>query len=211
MSLRRTAAKIVLALAVLAVLAPSAFSASQQAATQHHKFHAHVDAYSYPRGCRQFEWNSPSAVCLGTSNNGNNGTANGLHGTVRVDWCPVGSCNPVDYGAHHRAGGYTAPHGYTRWMILCSRPAPTSWDPCRNWILGAVKMPNGPFAVVGGGIDGHAVTPTSSDESKVEHQGGPLFLYVGFHGEQRVSEGSAPGAPFMNNGYVFGFRGWLNY
>ena len=140
------------------------------------------------------------------SNNGNNGTANGFHGEVRVDWCPVSTCDPTTIGAHHHVN---APHGYTRWMILCKRPVVTAHGPCDNYLLGAVNMPNGPFAVVDGRIDGHAVTPTSSDESKVEHQGGPLFLYVGFHGQHHVSQGVPH--PLVYNGYVFGFRGWLNY
>ena len=50
MSFRRTALKVALGLAVVAVLAPAALSAGQHTST-HHKFHAHVDAYAYPYGC----------------------------------------------------------------------------------------------------------------------------------------------------------------
>jgi hypothetical protein len=204
MSFRRIALKVVLGLAIVAAFAPLASSAGQHTTTTWHKFHAHVDAYADPYSCFLSEWNSPHAMCIGWSNNGNNGTANGFHGQVRVDWCPVAGCN--DQYIKARAQHFHAPHGYTRWMWLCR--SPSAYGHCDNWLLGAVKMPNGPFAVVEGHIDGHAVTPTSNDESKVEHQGGPLFLYVGFHGQSSVRHGAGH---ITANGYVFGFRGWLNY
>jgi hypothetical protein len=213
MSFRRIALKAVLGLAVVAALAPAASSAGQQATTAQHKFHAHVDAYTVLHSCVGV-WNDARGACSGVSNNGNNGSANGFHGDIRIRWCANGDSYCSDQFAMLPAGhNVHMPHDYDRWMFICRR---ADGNDCHNYLVGAVKMPNGPFAVVAGRIDGHTVMPTSTDQSKVEHQGGPLFLYVGYHGKVHLYTGAVlnPWTHINQSyfyGYVFGFRGWLTY
>jgi hypothetical protein len=76
---------------------------------------------------------------------------------------------------------------------------------CRDYLLGAVKMPNGPFAVMAGKFEGKTVKP-SNPTGAVEQPGGPLFLWVGFH--SYLSQGG--GVP-AKTGYVFGLRGYLQF
>jgi hypothetical protein len=201
---RNSILKLALGLAVLAALTPAAWSATRGATAADHKFHAHVDAYhQHPYNCGISTWSDRSAPfggCYGRSGNGNNGTALGFSGTLYIVWCrhDVHLCkNHVD---HPHA---VLPHGYDRWMRICRG---LGNEDCHNYLLAAVKMPNGPFAVMFGRVDGHQVRATSTNENQVEHNGGPLFLYVGYHGS--ISNGG--GVP-ASHGYVFGFRGWLHY
>ncbi len=70
-------------------------------------------------------------------------------------------------------------------------------------LYGAVKMPNGPFVILGGQYGGHQIQPGNANEGAVAQTDGPLYLYVGANGVVKA------GSP--NNGYVFGFRGYLKY
>jgi hypothetical protein len=202
--LRHYIPRLTVGLALLIALAPAAWGAVRSAAATDHKFHAHVDAYhQHPYNCGISTWtdtHSAFGSCYGTSHNGNNGTANGFHNTVYIVWCrhDVSLCK--DHVGHPHL---VLPHGYSRWMRLCRG---LGNDGCHNFLLAAVKMPNGPFAILAGRVDGNSVRPTSTDESRVEHNGGPLFLYVGYHGS--ISNGG--GVP-ASHGYVFGFRGWIHW
>jgi hypothetical protein len=185
---------------VVGVTAALAAGPGTAGAASQHWFHAHVDAYSQTNNCGVAEWHSQIGVCKGSSQNGNAGSTEGFNGAVFVNWCPHDSTF-----CRHGIGQSHAvmPAGYDRWMVLCQ------WHgngECFNWLLGAVKMPNGPFAVVAGHVNGHAVRPTSTDAGRVEHQGGPLFLYVGFH--SHINNGGGKPGSF---GYVFGFRGWIDW
>jgi hypothetical protein len=72
-----------------------------------------------------------------------------------------------------------------------------------TFLIGAVKMPNGPFTIVGGYYDGHDIQPSNSNEGAVAQRNSPLYLYVGDHGIVRAAH--------SEHGYVFGFRGYLKY
>jgi hypothetical protein len=165
-----------------------------QPAAHDRKFHAHVDAYGGGKACSA-AWAHVFSTCTAHAGNGNNGVADGFHGAVRITWCEgafyAHTCTYVHPGA-------SLPHGYGRWMLLCRAGG---GGLCHNFLLGAVKMPNGPFAIVAGRIEGHPVRPTNTDTGRVEHNGGPLFLYVGFNGHE----------PHSRYGYVFGFRGWIHW
>jgi hypothetical protein len=90
------------------------------------------------------------------------------------------------------------PHGYVRWMKICGRYG----HGCNDWLLGAVQMPNGPFHVVAGMLNGHEVRPDDGNQGRVAHDGGPLHLNVMYRGG--VSNGG--GVP-ASHGYVFVLSG----
>jgi hypothetical protein len=198
MRLQRTVGIVVAALALVAVVAPSAWPGIQRATSHERRFHAHINAYYKHEGCGG-EWGRAAVSCIGQTED--NGLIGGFDQRVSISWCAPGGawhgssqpCGTTPDGTQH-----TLPHGYDRWMMLDRNR--------QNYLLGAVKWPNGPFAVVTGVIDKHHVTATSTDQSKVEHQGGPLYLYVGYHGKVDSGNHLVP-----SEGYVFGFRGWLNY
>jgi hypothetical protein len=196
--------RLTVGLALLMALAPAAWGAARSTTAVDHKFHAHIDAYKHnPYNCGQSTWGdtgAPFGSCGGSSQNGNNGTADGFHHTVSITWCRenVSICKDTVHHPHA-----VLPHGYTRWMRLCRG---VYLGECHNYILGAVHMPNGPFAVLYGEINGHPVRATSHNHSQVEHNGGPLFLYVGYWGS--INNGGGVAA---SHGYVFGFRGWLHW
>lgn len=160
------------------------------------KFHVHMDSYGKGNGynCGNSEWSSTLASCGGFGHNGNAGSAGPFNGYDYVGWC---NGSPDCAGI---IGAKTAlPEGYSRWMELCSGAD------CRDKLIGAVRMPNGPFLVVGGRVDGKDVA--RQDENKgVETDGGPLFLYVGFNGY--INNGG--GVP-ASHGYVFGLRGYIQF
>jgi hypothetical protein len=66
-------------------------------------------------------------------------------------------------------------------------------------------MPNGPFAIVAGKIDGHHVTPTSFDHTRIGKPGGPLGLFVSYKGRITPSDG------VTRNGYTFGLVGEVHF
>lgn len=162
------------------------------------KFHLHLNSYAKGNGynCGISEWSSTVATCGGSGQNGNAGTAGSFRTFDYVSWC-----NGDPFCASLIGGKEALPHGYTRWMKICG----LSGNDCGSWLIGAVKMPNGPFLVLQGKVDGKAVA-RQSDGKREETDGGPLFLYVGFHGS--INNGG--GVP-ASNGYVFGFRGYLNF
>ena len=173
MTLRKVLPGIALVATALA-LQPAVASAAP------FKFHVHMDAYGKGNNynCGMSEWSSTLAFCGGTGQDGNAGSAGPFRGYDYVGWCNGTSDCASIIGAK-----VALPDGYSRWMELCSGAD------CRDKLIGAVRMPNGPFLVVGGKVDGREVA--RQHESKgVESDGGPLFLHVGYHG-------------FINRGAVY--------
>jgi hypothetical protein len=181
---RRLGLPVVLAALSMAAL-PAAASAGE------HPFHAHMDAHTKSSNCGPSEWSDAIGYCTGTAQNGNAASAGPFQGYVTVKWADAYNQLPF-------TGGRDLPSGYDRWMELRKDDG--------SYLLGAVKMPNGPFHVVTGAIHGHPVHRDSGNLSTVEHTGGPLFLWVGFHSTFTPN----PQAP-AHFGYVFGLRGWLRY
>jgi hypothetical protein len=189
---RRLRAPVIgLLIAVFAVfLVPTVASAATEL-----KFHAHVTATSATSNgnCGPYVWDSPYATCYGRSENGNDGVAGAFAGEVRIDWCEVNqvqTCLPNVKRA-------SVPAGFTRLMTV------TRTSGTFTQLIGAVKMPNGPFVILGGAYDGQQLQPSNANEGAVAQRNSPLYLYVGHSGIVRA------GHP--EHGYVFGFRGYLNY
>jgi hypothetical protein len=161
------------------------------------KFHAHVDAYGDRLGCRT-EWSANYGACTARATDGNAGTA--LHiRELDILWCdsPASSnCSTLFNSLFTQSGipKPALPPGYTREMLLDAGPD--------RWIYGVAKKPNGPMLVLGGFILRQRIVAQDPNRP-VESNGGPLFLYVGYHGEGSTH------ATFHE--YVFGFRGYLNY
>jgi hypothetical protein len=179
------------------LLVASATAAPRHATEQ--PFLIHVDAnHPKPRNCGSFEWSTPQADCEGpTAPHGN--SSEFYPGIVTVKWCTASTSN-CGLGE-----GYQLPsHNYTRWMKFCKRQGNGQCTGHTNWLLGAVVMPNGPFAVVAGNLGGHAIHPTSHNQTRVSNRGGPLHLVVTYTGS--LSNGG--GVP-SSNGYTFGLIGWL--
>lgn len=172
--------------AVAAGLLPGVASAEEV------KFHAHMNAYSDADNCTDWTWNSSSARCraIGEVMNGPSGRSfpfEGANWPIAISW----HSPPVKF---HGCTG-TLPAGYNRWMEL---------SVTGGWLCGAVSSTahnNDAFVVMSGEIKNRTVRPSSTDRSHLEKPGGPLFLFVGYHG--RTHNGK--------HGYVFGLRGYLNY
>ena len=118
----------------------------------------------------------------------------GLTDVTLVRWCTAAT-NCTKIGNKDLA----LPSGYSRWMVFC--PIAGSGCDTYNWLVGAVRTPNGPFTVMEGKYNGHPVKPSGT--GAVESQGGPMFLYVGCWGRVGMVNGHT-------NGYVFGLRGHLD-
>jgi len=157
------------------------------------KFHAHMNGYSQANNCTAWTWNSPSAMCtaIGEYVNGASGKSFPFEGAsypITIQWN-----TPPGGGVANCEG--TLPAGYNRWMKFSVKG---------GWLCGAVSSTaqnNDAFIVRGGEIKDRKVVPSSTDRSQLEKPGGPLFLFVSYHG--RTSNGK--------HGYVFGLRGYLNY
>jgi uncharacterized protein YjbI with pentapeptide repeats len=158
----------------------------------------HVNSYSQTSNCGSAEWSSPLAFCYADGEN--TGSAGSLRGWVGVSWCNHSLASACLYGAH---ANLKLPSGYDRWMKFCNLQGNSE---CQDYLLGAVKMPNGPFAVMAGQFEGRSVVPDDTNSARVERPGGPLFLWVGFHSS--ISNGGGKPA---SNGYVFGLRGYLAF
>jgi hypothetical protein len=181
------------------LLAASATAGQLRTTATEKQFLIHVDANkSSPKNCGGAEWSTPQAFCEGSS-------APSAHsyefypGAIDVSWCTAGTA-VCTMGKGHQLPS----HHYTRWMKFCEWQGVHECPSHANWVLGAVVMPNGPFAVVAGHLGGKAIEPTSSDQTKISHQGGPLHLVVSDTGF--VSNGG--GVP-ASNGYTFGLIGWI--
>lgn len=161
-----------------------------------HYLHSHIDAYSATLNCGRIgssnenEWSYHRGDCHGWAGYG--GNALPFDQKVHIEWSS-------DASSTHLLGvSLPMPAGYSRWF-KASRATGSSVD----WIGGAVKMPNGPFSVLTGRINGVAVR-ADNPHGGVEQVGGPLFLWVGYWG--RVSVGD-----YAHHGYVFGLRGYIDY
>jgi len=180
------------------LLVASATAAQLRTTATEHPFRIDVNAKLYAPNCGPDEWSTPRAYCESS-------TAPSGHlyefppGNVAVSWCTAGtsSCSLGE--------GYQLPsHNYTRWMKFCVDLGHHGCPSHTNWLLGAVVMPNGPFAVVAGNLEGYAVHPTSHNQTRVSNRGGPLHLVVTYTG--LVGNG---GGVASSNGYTFGLIGWL--
>ena len=189
----RITRRVLTALAIMTGLLLSTAGAAGAAPTTKY-LHAHINAYgSDIGGCGTSEWSSYSGWCGGSGESG--GAGSPFIGSVRVSWCDPGpSACKKDFNAFFANSRITKPAlppGYSREMLL--------ENTLGEWVYGGVKMPNGPFVVLVGSILRQPVVAEDPNKG-VESDGGPLFLYVGYHG------GSA-----SNREYVFGFRGYLKY
>jgi hypothetical protein len=193
--MRSRTPKLALALVAL-IVAMSAFASTATASSRY--FHTHIDAYSQTNNCGYSEWSSSLAYCQGYAQpTQNTGT---MAYFIGISWCDGSSLASACLGQSH--ANLTLPFGYSRWMKFCRLVGNSE---CHEYLLGAVKMPNGPFAVMAGKVDGKSVKP-SNPNGAVEQLGGPLFLWVGFH--SYLSQGG--GVP-AKTGYVFGLRGHLEF
>jgi hypothetical protein len=194
----QTTRRVVVVLAIMTGVILS--TAGAAGATTTLKFHAHIDAYGLPGfGCIA-KFDAPNAGCVGEGYNGNAGTSMFV-GKVQVGWCDLGP--PCSAGKFALGRSWFAPEtalprppmpsGYSRMMDVQSANGRS------NWLYGAVRLPNGPFVVLAGMVDGHSVVAQDPNKA-VESDGGPLFLYVGWHGQVD-----------KNYEYVLGFRGYLRY
>jgi hypothetical protein len=183
-------------LGVLAALPAAAAEGRTQNAT-YYKFLVHVDANKeYGANCRYYEWSHPYGFCRGSS------TPSGDSHSMRLKSMTVTWCAPDDtlcsiYGKHEM------PKGYVRWMKFCASPHENT---CQSWLLGAVHMPNGPFHVIDGVIDGHTVHADSGDARYYDTNGGPLHLVVNYTGSIHNGGGKAE-----SRGYTFGLIGKVKF
>jgi hypothetical protein len=158
-------------------------------------FHIHSDAYSSSHNCSNWEWSSSYGVCLaGTGTTPAPGPFG--RGDIIIRWCTAAT-NCTDVGNKQ----LTLPSGYSRWMLVCKREG--QYECNQNWLVGAVRTPNGPFTVMEGKYGNRTVKP-SSPTGAVEGHGGPLFLFVGYWGRVHLGSGN------YAHGYVFGLRGHLD-
>jgi len=198
MRARRTL--LVLLLPALLLVASATAAQLRRHATEH-QFLIHVNAnHPKPRNCGvAVEWSTPQTYCEDGSTAPHGHSYEFYPRSVSVSWCTAGtsSCSLGE--------GYQLPsHNYTRWMKFCVDLGHHGCPSHTNWLLGAVVMPNGPFAVVAGNLEGYAVHPTSHNQTRVSNRGGPLHLVVTYTG--LVGNG---GGVASSNGYTFGLIGWL--
>lgn len=181
--------------AALAALVLLAIPAS--ASAHDHYWHSHLNAYTNTLGCGLSTWSSAEAFCYGLDEHSAAQGGTGKGTSVNLAWCNQVSC------LRHLDARYThlrLPNGFTRAMRICVNHG----HGCVNEVVVGVRMPNGPLAVLGGHWGAHALLPSDVGKPN-ESRGGPLFLYVGYHGEQARPGGVA------THGYVFGFRGFLQW
>ena len=182
------------AMAVLVVTTQAPVFASQES------IHAHINANGLSDNLRCKDgtfWSNLQGTCYGQVES--SPAAQFLsRSVVTIKWTsadgPQGLDNPCLFPGTCTK---TLPSGYTRWMRICVPR--TNRDLCEfgtnTTIYGAVRMPNGPFTVIGGTYGGCWIEP-SDPNAEVESRGGPLYVYVGYDG---------PGE------YVFGIRGYLEF
>lgn len=147
-------------------------------------FLVHVDA-----NCSVQEWSSPIATCHGWS--APSGHSYGFSGTAMMV--------SLDSASGKLGVLRKMPNGYDRWMRLCKKPE------CVEYLMGAVKMPNGPFHVVDGAISGKRVRADDGNKTRIGQPGGPLALIVKF--KRTISTGNAT----PDNEYSFGLVGRITY
>ena len=188
---------IVLAVVSAAFTASAAQSRTTRTTAEFHEFLLHVNSdRQIPYNCQTFTWYSPWAECSGKT--AGSGYSHSMSETlVRVRWC-LPHDQLCDFAARH-----TMPHGYVRWMLIYN------WEGSNtktNYLIGAVQMPNGPFHVVEGRINGQTIHPDSGNQNRIGTEGGPLALLVAER--PRVTE---PGNGPTSNAYTFGLVGWLKF
>ena len=159
---------------MLVLLAAAAAVPAQGRVAQatYHPFLLHVESNSFANNCGKSEWSSPIGECGGYSAiSGHSYAFN--HTYVSVRWCPK-DCSLIDLN-------HAMPDGYGRWMKFC---AAVGLGECKDWLLGAVHMPNGPFHVIDGMIGGKRIHKDDGNPHHLAAAGGPLHLvvtYIGTH------------------------------
>lgn len=183
--------------ALVALIATLALGTASAQAGQV-RLHSHDNAYSGVGHCFEATWSVEKGRCTATEEHSVEQHGIGRGAVMHVDWCDParveGHC--FYFFNHHPIGENKLPAGYSRWMIFDNG--------AHRWMLAAVRMPNGPFSIVDGNWNGHSLKD-SDPTLGVESHHGPLFLYVGYHGVKERQQGST------YYGYVFGFRGYLNW
>ena len=175
--------KVILVCALMLAAATGALAA--QAIDR--PFLLHVNANTKGTNCGRSEWSTNDATCIGYS--APSGHSYGFSGADM--WVLWGNPPQVT----HSVGARQMPPKYKRWMKFCKD------RDCNNWLLGAVQMPNGPFHVVDGRLDGRVVQPDDGDQARIGQPGGPLALIV-----EDAKSGNSAGY-----GYTFGLVGRIKF
>jgi hypothetical protein len=158
--------------------------AARAGSIEEKRFELHVDAYFGHKSCTDV-WSAPDVTCHGVGST-NPGALDFRASTdVKIFWCL--RCRAADVVPDH-----------PRFMELCANAT------CSSYLTGKVVMPNGPFLVLGGKLDGKNVLPDDRNQARFGQPGGPLALYTGFHSKFKVGF-----ADFYSYGYVFKLNGYL--
>ena len=142
MSTRSICDRIALACSAMLVyllLVPGIASATEL------RFHVHVDANTpgTNEGCGVAEWSTPQAVCFGDGANGNKGEAGAFNGKgITISWCASNNLH-ASQCRYFDKYQQSLPAGFTRFMYLIVYGGNSD-------LIGAVRMPNGPFVILGG-------------------------------------------------------------
>ncbi len=152
--------------------------------TEEKRFLLHVDAYFNHKNCEN-EWSALTVTCKGVGSTNPDALTFRSSTDVKIWWCY--RCKTLDALLVH-----------PRYMEFCAN------DSCSNYIAGAVVMPNGPFLVLSGNLDGKKVLPDDGNQARIGQPGGPLGLYVGFHSRFKVGYSND-----YSYGYVFKLNGYL--
>ena len=187
-------------LALLAAAVLIAATSAVASTADDRPFLLHVNANTSDSNCGYSEWSGPSVQCMGNAAPSGNSYTFSQQGII-VQWCDAKQ-NGCDVGK-----GYTMPAGYVRWMYIgLWSPGTLPPQQVRNWLLGAVQMPNGPFHVMAGKIDNNPVQPDNGDQGKIGKTGGPLALIVRYTGQVSGRSGEGP-----TNGYTIGLVGRIKF
>ena len=128
--------------------------------------------------CASWTEPNPGLTCDWRGMSAHSGHSYSFSGAgVSVVWCTPTPQRDCDFAKRR-----VMPDKYVRWMMFCR---PSGMDACgkTDWLLGAVQMPNGPFHVVDGMIDGVAVRPDDGNQLRIGQPGGPLNLVVTHNGD----------------------------
>ena len=170
MSTRSVCSRIAVACSAMVLclmLVPGTASATEL------RFHAHIDANTpgTNEGCGVAEWSTPQAVCFGDGANGDKGEAGAFKGKgITINWCASNNlqASQCRYFDKYRQ---SMPAGFTRYMQLSVYLGNSD-------LIGAVKMPNGPFVILGGTYEGKPILASNANEGAVATRGAPLGLYA---------------------------------
>ena len=157
---------------------------ARAASIEQKRFELHVDAYFNYKSCTDV-WSAPDVTCDGLGSTNPDALAFRSSTHVKIWWCRL--CRSADVLPDHPP-----------FMEFCANAS------CSNYVAGKVAMPNGPFFVLSGKLDGKNVLPDDGHQARIGQPGGPLALHVGYH--SKFKQGYAD---FYSYGYVFKLNGWL--